>query len=677
VLLVACCGITLPAGAAGVPGALDELVVSARRIIGLAGEVSSASVGTVLGEQLEGRPLQRVGEVLEVVPGLIATQHSGGGKGNQFFLRGFNLDHGTDLATRIEGVPVNLPTHAHGQGYTDVNFLIPELIDRIEYRKGSYYPDYGNFSAAGAIDITYRRRLEQHLLALTGGQFSNARGLLALSPRWGDTDLLLAADLSYADGPWLLGEQFRRASTVAKLTRGDEAHGVQLQWMGYSGRWRSTDQIPQRAVDSGALDRFGNLDPTDGGTTHRYSLSARLWRPMGSGTVELQGYAADYGLDLFSNFTYATDPVNGDQFEQYDDRSFHGLELQYRPAVSGEGRLGTLRGGLQWRRDDIPTVGLYKTRGRQRLATLREDRVQQDSLAGWLSHDLRWRPWLRTEAGLRIDRFRFEVDSPIAPNSGVANDQQVSPKLAVVLGPWQHTELFLNWGHGFHSNDARGTTQRVDPLDPGMPLDPATPLVRARGAEVGLRSAAVPGLQLAASLWMLRLDSELVFVGDAGVTEPNRASRRHGLELSAYWTPTAHWMIDADLAWTQPRFRGADPAGNRIPNAVEYVGSVGLSYRAPAGWTGGARLRYLGPADLVEDGSARSRGSVITNLELGYPFSPRFSAALGLFNVFDVKTEDISYFYESQLPGETAPVEDIHFHPAEPRQVRVTVTAQF
>jgi len=663
--------------AAGVPGELDEIVVTARRLDDLAGRADSATVGTVLGEQLETRPLLRTGEVLEVVPGLVVTQHSGDGKANQYFLRGFNLDHGTDFASYVEGMPVNMPTHAHGQGYSDINFMIPELIDRIEYRKGTYYPEEGNFSAAGSVDIDYKRELAQGLLTLGDGEHGYRRALLAGSPRVGSGALLLAADVSFNNGPWDLGEHFHKFNGVAKYSGGDADAGYTLEAMGYDGRWRSTDQIPLRAVDDGEIDRFGNIDPTDGGGTHRYSLSGSGWGRVADGDFRVTAYAIDYRLDLFSNFTYDTDPVHGDQFEQYDRRQVYGADTRWRRELPLFGRDGNFSAGLQLRVDDIAPVGLYHTVARQRYVTVRQDDVTQGSWAAWINQELQWARWLRTAAGLRFDAFDFQVDSNLAANSGRADDHIASPKLSLVLGPWNKSEFFLNWGRGYHSNDARGTTITVDPADRATPADKVTPLVRATGREFGLRSAVLPHLQLSAALWQLDLASELLFTGDGGSTEASRPSRRTGIELSAYCAPTGRWIIDADLAWARPRFTDADPAGNRIPNAVERVYSMGVSYGDPQAWFGGARLRYLGPAALIEDDSVRSKPTTLVNLDLGYHITANLSAAVTLLNLFDEKGDDITYYYESQLPGEVAPVDDIHFHPVEPRQIRVALTARF
>jgi hypothetical protein len=665
-------GLASVAQAGGIPGELEEVTVTAKRI-GLMGRPVAASQGTVLAGQLAHRPVLRTAEVLEVVPGLVVTQHSGDGKANQYFLRGFNLDHGTDFATYVEGMPVNMPTHGHGQGYSDLNFFIPELAERLDYRKGTYYADQGNFSAAGAVSIRYQRRLDSPFLMLDGGADSFSRFVAAASPRVGEGDLLLAMDDQRTDGPWQLDENLHKFNALAKYSRGSAAQGWSLTLMGYDGKWRSTDQIPLRAVQSGDLDRFGFIDPTDGGNSHRYSLSGEGWDALGSGQWRGLVYGIDYDLELFSNFTYFTDPTQGDQFEQADSRRVYGGEWRFMQPFEWLGREAGLQTGVQVRVDDIDRVGLYRTRERVRTATIREDAVKQASYAAFASVDTRWTSWLRSEIGARADFYDFDVDSSLAVNSGSASDSIVSPKLSLTFGPWRQTELFLNAGRGFHSNDARGTTITVDPNDGAIQARRVDALVRAKGSEIGVRSAPIRGLQLSASLWRLELDSELLFVGDGGTTEPSRPTRRSGLELGAYYAPFEWLIIDADLAFSKPRFTDDDSTGDRIPGAVERVASIGVALNHSRGWFGGARLRYLGPAALIEDNSVRSKSTTLVNLEGGYRFSKRLSARMGLFNVFDSRGNDITYFYESQLPGEAAPVADIHFHPVEPRTWRAGV----
>jgi outer membrane receptor protein involved in Fe transport len=663
--------------AAGVPtDDLSEVVVTAHRQK-LIGHVESSSQGTVTRAQLETRPVLRTGELLETVPGLVVTQHSGDGKANQYFLRGFNLDHGTDLATSVDGIPVNMHTHGHGQGYTDINFVIPELLDRIEYKKGTYYADEGNFSAAGAVDLKYRSNLDDTLLSLTVGEDSFARGLLAGSAGLAGGDLLFGLDYGVTDGPWDLPENLSRVNALLKYSRGEPADGYSLTASAYDGSWDSTDQIPERAVTSGLLDRFGYVDPTNGGESHRYALNFEIARPLGEWNFEANAYALDYQLDLFSNFTYDIDTENGDQFEQYDDRQAYGVHAEVRR----ENRIGSLPGqlrlGFESRFDDIGKVGLYLTDDRARLSTIREDAVTRLGLGFYVEQQIEATDWLRVVAGLRHDRADFDVDSDLDANSGSASDSITSPKLSLVFGPWADTEFFINAGRGFHENDARGTTITVDPADGVTTADRVNPMVRASGAEIGVRTAVLPYTQLALTAWMLDLDSELLYVGDAGATEANRASVRHGVELGVYVAPREWLTLDADLAWSHARFNEFDPAGDYIPGAVERVASVGVAVQHPSGWFGGARFRHFGEAPLIEDDSVRSDPTTLVNLEVGYRLNKRFAVSLAAYNLFDSDDNDITYFYESQLPGEGAPVEDRHFHPVEPRTLRLTVETRF
>jgi outer membrane receptor protein involved in Fe transport len=666
------------AHAGGVPGvALEEVVITAKRT-DLIGEVRSASQGTVTSLQLEMRPVMRVGELLETVPGLVVTQHSGGGKANQYFLRGFNLDHGTDFATRVDGVPVNMPTHAHGQGYTDINFVIPELVDSIEYRKGTYYAEEGNFSAAGAADMLYKRDLGGGLFVVEGGENSFARVVGAASPKLGEGTLLIASEYTSNDGPWQLEENLHKVNGVVKYSRGDRADGFSLTASGYDGQWRSSDQVPQRAVLAGDLDRFGFIDPSDGGESHRYTVGAEWRHTSDKWAYEANAYAVDYKLDLFSNFTYALDDRdNGDQFEQFDDRRIYGGRAGITHEFQIVSREARFRAGTEVRRDDIGTVGLYRTRNRERLSVIREDGVEQTSTSFFIEQQLQVAEKLRATGGVRYDYFDFDVSSNIAANSGKANDRIASPKLAIVAGPWASTELFFDVGRGFHSNDARGTTITVDPTDGVTPADRVSPLVTARGGEVGARTAILPRTQLSVSVWTLELDSELLFVGDGGITESNRASKRRGVELAAFVMPVDWLTIDADYAVSHARFTQFDPAGDRIPNAVGKVVSIGLTADHPSGWFGGARLRYFGSAPLVEDNSARAESTQIVNADVGYRFSNGVSASIVGLNLLNSRDNDITYYYQSQLPGEAAPSPDYHFHPVEPRTFRFMLKARW
>jgi outer membrane receptor protein involved in Fe transport len=649
-----------------VTGTADDLV----------GVADSATQGTVVAGQIEGRPLLRPGELLETVPGLIVTQHSGSGKANQYFLRGFNLDHGTDFSVFIDDMPVNFPTHAHGQGYADANFLIPELVDSIQYRKGPYSVEDGDFSAAGSARVQLRNTLDASFVDMGVGGNGYRRVLAAGSPERGGGHLLYALEVSQYDGPWDVPENGKKYNGMLRYTHGSADNGWSLTGMAYSNEFTSTDQVAQRAIDGGLIDRYGSLDPSDGGKTHRYSLSGRWANNGPGGTSHANFYVIDYRLDLFSNFTYfMNDPVHGDQFEQLDDRTVIGgaASHSWLSRFAGHDIEHTVGSGLRY--DDIRSLGLFNTEQRQRLSTVSLDSVQQASVDLYYQGAVQWMPWLRSIAGVRADQYDFNVASDTAANSGRAAAGIISPKLSLVFGPWNRTEFYLNMGRGFHSNDGRGATLTVDPST-GLPAQKVSPLVPAMGYEVGVRSVPLRGLQTSLAVFLLDIDSELVFAGDAGSTEPSRPSRRIGVEWANFYRPNDYLTLDADASLSHSRFRVSDPVGDYIPGSIEQTASIGAKLEQGR-WFGSVRLRYFGPRPLIEDNSVRSSSSTIINLATGVKLSRQVQLSLELLNLFDAKVADIAYYYASQLQGEAAPVNDIHTHPAEPFTARVGLRINF
>jgi len=662
--------------ATGAAAAEPDTTLDAVRVLGHydngVGTSNAASEGSVTARLLANRPALRPAEVLEFVPGLIVTQHSGDGKANQYFLRGFNLDHGTDFATFVDGMPVNMVSHAHGQGYSDLNFLIPELVNRIDYRKGPYAAADGDFGSAGSARIRLADTLPKGLAQVTFGQRGYRRGLLADTMALGTGTLLGALELQSNDGPWDVPEHLRKVNGWLRYADRDGEGSRSLTLMAYNARWNATDQIPADLVDEGSLGRFASLDPTDGGRTERVSLSGQATRRATDGEWRFSAYAIRSRLSLYSNFTYRLDdPVDGDQFEQSERRRVLGGEASRRWDVTAGGREQQFTLGLQARHDRLSPVGLYATAGRTRLGAAddREDTVSQSQLGLFGEWGATWTPWLRSVAGLRADTARFHVDA------ARASDHLVSPKLSFVFGPWTSTELFANWGQGFHSNDARGATD---------PMQPVPGLVKSRGGELGLRTEVVPGLQSSLALWQLDLDSELVYIGDAGTTEPSRASRRSGLEWNNHWQldgwlgrAAAGWLADVDVAVSKARYR-TDPGGEgtRVPGAVGRVVSAGLTWADPASpWSAAFQVRHFGPRDLTSDGTQRSRATTLAYLRGGWRVNPRTTVNLDVFNLFDRPASDIDYFYESAPPNAAAG-ERRHFHPVEPRTVRLTLAMQ-
>ena len=652
---------------------VEEIVVNGRwdRQRGLA---VSASQGYLSGAEINLQPLLRPGDMLELVPGLIVTQHSGTGKSNQMFLRGFNLDHGTDFATWIDGMPINMPTHGHGQGYTDLNFIIPELIESLEFRKGPYYADVSDFSSAGAAFFSTPARLDSRIIKAGIGEDNFLKILVADSLSTERGDLLIGLQTHRYDGPWVgVSEDLEKYNGILRYS---ESVDGQSEWsitlMAYDAVWDSADQVPLRAVEAGLVSRLGTIDDTVGGDTSRYSLSTRWHRDYGRGQLTARGYAIDYDLELFSNFTYfLEDPVRGDQFEQVDDRRVYGGDLVWR---SSETENFSHELGLTLRFDDIDTVGLYGTERRERLDTVREDQVEQLSTGLFYDLETVWNDRWRSTFGLRADYYSFDVPYSIdVANTGSTSEWQLSPKLNLIRTLSLNTEAYLSAGYGYHSNDARGTVISVDP-ETGDPAAPVDPLVESRGAEIGVRYFDGERFNISGALWLLELDSELLFVGDAGNTEAVGGSRRYGIEIPAYFRLNEQWLMDLEIALTRSSFTDAAAGNDEIPGSLDRVIAFGVTADFASGAYGALRMRHFGDRPLLEDGSVRSDSSTVVNLAMGYRVGNldfRFEA----LNLLDSTDDDITYFYESRLPGEPANgIGDIHSHPIEPRTFRAYVT---
>ena len=640
------------------------------------GEAGTANEGVITQQQLDARTVYRPGELFEAVPGLVVSQHSGEGKANQFYLRSFNLDHGTDLRTTVDGMLVNARSHSHGQGWTDVNFMIPELGTLLEYRKGPFYAAEGDFSSAGAVNLKYANTLASGIASVGLGQNGYARTLLTSSPQLGDGHLLYAIELMHNDGPFTVKDNYQKKNGVLRYSQGSEANGFHVTAMAYNAKWHATDQIPLRAVQSGALGRFDAVDQSDGGESSRYSLSGEWRQASGNVATTVNAYVIRQRLDLFSNFTYFLDnPVDGDQFSQPDRRTTTGLNASQTYTTTLLGRESEFTLGAQFQNDGISNA-LNSTVARQFVSTTRADQIRERSLGLYSENKTRWSDSFRSVLGVRADNFHFKVNSDNTANSGTASVTKVSPKINLIFGPFDKTEFYTSAGYGFHSNDARGTTLTVDPKT-GMPADKLPPLVRSKGVELGVRTEAIAGLQSAFSVYRLDFDSELTFAGDAGTTNAGRASRRTGFEFSNYYKPIPWLTVDADIAFAKGRYSTFDPVGDRIPGAVEGVASVALAVDNLGPYFGALQLRYFGPRPLLEDNSVRSKSTATLNGRIGFKFNPKLKIELEGFNLTNRNASAIDYYYASQLKGETSKVNDIHFHPIESRSFRLTLVANF
>ena len=674
------------AAASQVVASVQQVEVDGHHYDNGVGTSDAASQGTVRGERLTDLPLLRPGEVLETVPGLVVTQHSGDGKANQYFLRGYNLDHGTDFATWVEGVPINMPTNAHGQGYTDLNFLIPELVEQIAYRKGPYFAEDGDFSSAGSARVKYRDSLDAGILDIATGVDGYRRLLLAGStslaaltgigssgtPSKAGPRVLGALEVQRDDGPWATPEGVRKVNGLLKISDGDYARGWSVTAVDYANHWTSTDQVPLELIENGTLGRYSALDPTDGGNSTRAFLSGEWHAHDERGYTNLSAYAEHYKLKLWSNFTYfEADPLHGDQFEQKEARNLLGGQAVHGWQHALFGSDSTTEVGFSLRHDHID-VGLLHTEARVPFAPVSSDHVSETEVAAYVQNTTAWLPWFRTLLGLRDDRVLMDVKALQTPaDGGHASGNRLSPKVSLIFGPWDKTEFFANAGRGFHSNDARGVVGNAGTAD-AVPA-----LVASKGEELGLRTEVVPGLQTSLAFWRLDSDSELVYSADAGDTEANGASKRHGIELNNHLVLKRWLLVDADMAWTHARYADANAngaTGNYIGNAVGRVGLFGVTVHELGPWSAGVVTRFIGSYPLSQDNSLRAPSAIVSNLLLRRELTPRVSLQLDVLNLFDRKFYDIAYEQDYRV-APTSPVvpAGVTVHPGEPREFRLSL----
>jgi opacity protein-like surface antigen len=700
-----------------------------------AAQRSSSELFTT-GKEINAVPFSRPGEALETaVPGLMVTQHSGEGKANQYQLRGFQLDHGTDFEITLDGMPLNMPTHGHGQGYADANFLIPELFSYVVARKGPYYADEGDFSSAGAVHIHYKDEVPNGYFSATGGSFDYGRLLAINNNKVAGGNLLEAIELGTSNGPWVIPDAAHKINGVMRWSQGGPENGLSIDAMAYANRWHATNQIPERAVTEGVIPLYGAIDPTDRGDTTRFSLSGRWAETNADSHSWIEAFAVHSTLNLFNNFDYyLTQPIIGDQFRQFDRRTILGLKGEHGWKYEINGLPIETRVGLQSRYDNI-RVGIQDSYQTVPYSQVTNNQVAEGNVGLWTDTTIKWTPWLKTVAGLRGDFFAASVgdyQNPVAAptnmpfwtigalpiwtgpwNSGAKQAVVDSPKASVVIGPWEKTEFFLNFGEGFHSNDARGTVTTLSPSD-GSSVATVPFLTKSRGAEIGARSKFIDGLDSTISFWWLNFDSESVFEGDTGTTVFGRPSRRYGIELNNRYTYSSWLRVDADLSLSHARYRGWDTAqsiayaslltpdaisyftylgnapGNYIPEGPPVIAQLALELGEQTGWFGALKFRFKGAYPLTEDGYFRAPATGWLDLRGGYRWDNGLKLQLDAFNVLNSKSDQISYAYGSLLPsdplyaacaGGVAPAAvcaigqmDRHFHPMEPLALRATLS---
>ena len=681
----------------------------------LIGKAFAASEGTISQEQIATRPILRPGEVVEAIPGLVITQHSGEGKANQYYLRGFQLDHGTNLESTVFGIPVNLPTHAHGQGYSDINYLIPELVSYVEFKKGTYYVDQGDFSTAGAYNLFYRNMIPT-VTEFGAGDFGYERFLTTAAPKVGAGNLLYALELYHNNGTFRRYGEYHKINAVLRYSQTKAQNDLAVTAIAYNGAFNSSDQIPQRLVDAGVTDRYGYVDPTDGGNTYRYALSTQFAHNDEHGSTKFNAYGVKSFLDLFSNFTYYFNDANdyynitanpvtcnpayvtctpnppslhspnyssycpannsapagatphsvtpapfsfrcADQREQLDDRVYYGFDLSRSfktPAVQ-------TTVGLGLRNDNIATVGLFLGNARNRFpnGTLSDDHIVETSKYLFAQSEIQAGPRLRLTPGLRLDYFNMNVAAFVAGNSGTAAGGLLSPKFSLAYKFSPKEEFYANYGESYHSNDARGVIGVNDPQT-HRPFDPSgaavqfnAPLTRASGYEFGYRYT-VPKLTTTVAYYSLLLANELIFDGDHGTTSVGGPTLRRGVELTNFYSPTNWLTLDGDVATATARFL-ADPLnqGTGVPESLNTVLSAGVTVDKPH-YAASLRVLYFGPRQLDTAGDAVSPETTTLNSQLTAKMGHGSRVSLDIFNILNYKGPDVTYFYNSWTPHDAA-----------------------
>jgi hypothetical protein len=685
---------------------LEEVTVTARRLE-LIGTATTASEGILVNEELALTPAYRPGQLLETVPGLAVTQHSGEGKANQYLMRGYNLDHGTDLATFVDGMPVNQPTHAHGQGYTDLSFLIPELATNVSYTKGTYYADEGDFASVGSVHIQYRDSIPAQA-SFTTGSWGFERLLAGASTVVATGELLVALELQAYNGPWVTPGDQRKINSVLRYSEGDENEGYSLTASFNHGSWNNQTDQPERAITEGLISSpFAELDPSDRGLAQRTNLSWQYAGPLCGGQLRANVYLFNNQLTLFNNFThFLIDPVNGDQEDQHENRSTTGGAVAYTRGVSWLGIDHQLRVGVQARYDfaDVartPSKDAMPIPAADDPLNVNEtDRIRLASNAAFVELSSHWNDWIRTVFAVRED-YQHGLDT--GTNAGTASSALFEPKGSVIFRPAERTELYLSAGRGFHSDDLRGVTHAAIAGVPGAPL-----LASQTGAEIGVRQElANRSVTLTLAFFDLEAQSETTYDPDIGQDFAGPASRRQGYELNVTWKALLWLELYGSLSQDRARYKtpyddGTGHFGEYLPNAPFATGSFSVYVNNLGSWSGGLTYRYLGAYPLSSGpcmnsavardfpgltscssaptlpGQVNGSGYGEWNADVHYAFGSGWTGALGIFNILNKKANAMEYWYVDRLPGED-PVgrADLHVHPLEPFSMRLTIAKQF
>ncbi len=622
---------------------------------------------------LQTKPVNSSQEILRKVPGLFIGQHAGGGKAEQIFLRGFDIDHGTDIALSVDGMPVNMVSHAHGQGYADLHFVIPETIEKIDFGKGTYYANKGDFATAGYVSFQTKEKIMGNSLTLEAGQFNTLRtvGIFNLLENQKKQSAYLATEYVLTDGPFDSPQNFKRVNLFGKYTNNlSENSKFSVMASRFSSKWDASGQIPQRLVDNGTISRFGAVDDTEGGNTSRTNFNLVLTKNISDNTfLKTNAFYSNYQFELYSNFTFfLEDPINGDQIKQKENRDIYGLNAELNKRLKIATTDALLQVGFGFRADETKNTELSHTLNRsETLENIKLGDIDQTNVFSYLNAEFDFGK-LKINPAIRMDYFKFNYQDKLAVNYKTQSEDKVkfSPKLNFIFSQNNDLQFYLKSGLGFHSNDTRVVVEQT-----GKKILPT-----AFGSDLGTIFKPFPRLVVNSTLWYLDLEQEFVYVGDAGVVEPSGRSKRMGIDLGLRYQMTDYLFFDADANYTYARSTDEPKGQDYIPLAPDFTVTGGFSVTDYKGFSGGFHYRYLKTRPANEDNSIVAKGYMVSDINMNYKYE-NFVFGISAENIFNTKWNETQFATESRLQNETESVEEIHFTPGTPFFIKGKITYTF